>query len=181
MIRGGLFSHYFLQDGVRELDAYRALDAGRLGDAAARLRASWAELAAFQRPSEAETEKDFIHPVLDLLGWHLLPQQEPGRGRRDLADALLFLSPGDLARARPLPPAERFRHGVVVTEHEARDTRLDRASGHGEAPSNQILRYLKRADGIAGSRVRAGFLINGRFWRLYQGAENRLVWAGFSL
>jgi hypothetical protein len=170
MIRGGLFTQYFLQDGIRELDAYRAIDAAWVVTAQDRLRGLWQVLASFDRPSEAETEKDFILPALELLGWHFLPQQEPGRGRRDLAAALLFLSPADIATARRLPSDQRFRHGVVLTEHEARDTRLDRASGRGEAPSNQILRYLKRADGIAGSRVRAGLLTNGRFWRLYWSA-----------
>jgi hypothetical protein len=170
MIRGGLFTRYFLEDGIRETEAYRALDPASVEAAASQLRALWQNLEGFKRPSEAETEETIILPTLDLLGWHRLPQQEPGRGRRDLADALLFLSAADVATARPLPSAERFRHGVVVVENEARDTLLDRASGKGEAPSNQILRYLKRADGIAGSTVRAGLLTSGRFWRLYWSA-----------
>ena len=42
-------------------------------------------------PVEAETESEFIHPVLvNNLGWHRLPQQVPGHRRRDIADELLF-------------------------------------------------------------------------------------------
>lgn len=66
----------------------------------------------------------------------------------------------------------RFRHGTVVVENEARDTLLDRAKGKGEPPAHQILRYLKRSDGIAGSTVRWGLLTNGRFWRLYFAGAN---------
>jgi len=53
------------------------------------------------RPSEAETEAKFIYPIIDALGWQHLPQQEPGRGRRDIADALLFV---DEPASQP-PPA----------------------------------------------------------------------------
>src|SRR5689334_1113702 len=95
---------------------------------------------------EAETESEFIYPVLNHLGWEQLPQQEPGKGRKDIADALLFLSAEDKAKARRLhQTADRFRLGVIVVENEARDTPLDRASGKGEAPSSQLRRYLIRA------------------------------------
>jgi hypothetical protein len=81
---------------------------------------------------------------------------------------LLFATDAAKAAAqRSADGAARFRHGLVVVENEARDTPLDRAKGQAEAPSNQILRYLKRSDGIAGSTVRWGLLTNGRFWRLY--------------
>src|SRR5438105_7343741 len=128
----------------------------------------WRALKLMAAPSEAETESEFIHPVLDQLGWLRLPQQEPGKGRRDVADELLFLTTQEKIAAQGLSDkSARFRHGVVVVENEARNTVLDRAKGQAEAPSHQILRYLKRSDGIAGSTVRWGLLTNGRFWRLY--------------
>lgn len=70
-------------------------------------------------------------------------------------------------RARPLPSVDRFRPGEVVVENEARDTRLDRASGGAEASSSQILRYLGRAEAQSGGVLRWGLLTNGRLWRLY--------------
>ena len=90
-----------------------------------------------------------------------------GEGRRDVADALLFLDAESKARARPLASADRFRLGAVVVENEARDTRLDRAGSNGEAPSSQLLRYLGRAEVQSGGKLRWGLLTNGWFWRLY--------------
>src|SRR5579862_9091132 len=167
MVRGGLFTRYFLEDGIRGLPEYDAVDAETVTAFAEQLRRRWAELAQMTRPSEPETESEFINPMLALLGWEHLPQQEPGRGRRDIADALLFLDAGRKARARPLPSVDRFRIGAIVVENEARDTRLDRAGSNGEAPSSQLLRYLGRAEAQSGGNLRWGLLTNGHFWRLY--------------
>ena len=167
MIRGGLFSRFFLEDGIRQTEAYRTLDPAELLSFQDAVRGRWANLDTMQRPSEAETEGEFIFPVLDRLGWRHLTQQEPGRGRRDVADALLFLDDAAKAAARSLTGPERFKRGAVVVENEARDTKLDRATGSHEAPSSRILRYLSRADTQSDGAVRWGLLSNGRFWRLY--------------
>jgi hypothetical protein len=167
MLRGGLFTRYFLEDGIREMEQYRRQDAAEVEAFAEIVRRLWAKLAQMPRPSEAETEAQFIFPMFSHLGWEYLPQQEPGRGHRDIADALLFIDPEAKARALPLHSADRFRLGSVVVENEARDTRLDRASSGHEAPSSQILRYLSRAEVQSGGSLRWGLLTNGRFWRLY--------------
>ncbi len=168
MIRGRLFTRYWLDDGIRQTDQYRALSAEQVAAFATEAGRLWAALDRMKAPSEAETESEFVHPILDRLGWYRLPQQTPGQGRRDIADELLFLTASAKSAAQRLADkAARFRHGAVVVENEARDTVLDRAKGKAEAPSNQILRYLKRSDGIPGSTVRWGLLTNGRFWRLY--------------
>ena len=167
MIRGGLFSRFFLEDGIRDTDDYRALDSAQVLAFADDVRGLWQQIEPMPHPNEDETEREFIFPVFDRLGWHHLPQQTPGRGRHDVADALLFLSEADKDTARRLASVDRFRHGAVVVENEARDTPLDRASGQGEAPSSQILRYLGRAEGQSGGVVRWGLLTNGRSWRLY--------------
>jgi hypothetical protein len=167
MLRGGLFTRYFLESGIREMDEYRRLDAAEVDAFAGAMRTRWTNLARMPHPSEAETESEFIFPTLALLGWEYLPQQEPGRGRHDIADALLFVDAGTKERARPVRAVERFRLGSVVVENEARDTRLDRGSGTHEAPSTQILRYLSRAETQSNGTLRWGLLTNGRFWRLY--------------
>ena len=167
MIRGALFSRFFLDDGIRETDAYRALTSATVAAFADKVRADWASLSSMAKPSEAETEGVFIYPTLDALGWTHLPQQTPGRGRSDIADALLFATPQDRAAAMTMPAATRFQRGAVVVENEARTTALDRASGKGEAPSSQILRYLIAADAQSNGAVRWGLLTNGRSWRLY--------------
>ena len=167
MIRGALFSRYYLDIGIRETDSYRTLNPVQLTAFADTARGLWRNLAGMRKPSEAETEAEFIFPILENLGWHSLPQQEPGRGRRDIADALLFLTDAAKDRARRLPKIDRFKHGAVVVENEARDTPLDRASGSKEAPSSQILRYLSRADAQSGGAVSWGLLTTGGTWRLY--------------
>ena len=167
MIRGGLFSRFFLEDGIRQTEAYQALNPAEVLAFHDAVRGRWAKLEQIKRPSEAETEADFVFPALDLLGWHHLPQQQPGRGRRDIADALLFLDEATKDASRPLRTEDRFKRGVVVVENEARDTPLDRASGQNEAPSSQILRYLSRSETQSGGAVRWGLLTSGRLWRLY--------------
>ena len=167
MIRGGLFTRFFLEDGIRGLPQYASLDPCALSRFAEAAAGRWAALARMPHPSEAETEAEFINPMLALLGWEQLPQQEPGRGRRDVADALLFIDAESKERARPFASIDRFRLGAVVVENEARDTRLDRAGSGGEAPSSQLLRYLGRAETHSGGRLRWGLLTNGRYWRLY--------------
>lgn len=89
MIRGGLLTRYWLDEGVRQTDAYKAIPTEQVTAFAASVGQLWTALTSMSSPSEAETESEFIHPVLDRLGWHRLPQQVPGRGRRDIADELL--------------------------------------------------------------------------------------------
>ncbi len=168
MVRGSLFTRFFLEDGIRQTAAYRDLDSVRVEAFAAEVQNRWAALAEMHRPSEAETESEFIYPIIGALGWQHLPQQEPGRGRRDIADALLFVDEQAKAKARTERfSVDRFRFGAVVVENEARDTLLDRASGDAETPSTQIIRYLSRAESQSGGVLRWGLLTNGRSWRLY--------------
>ena len=167
MIRGTLFSRFFLDGGVRLTEAYQALDPVSVNALRDLAQPCLARLAAMERPSEAETESECIFPILGQLGWTYLTQQEPGRGRRDVADALLFLDPAAKDAAVRLRGPDRFKHGSVVVENEARDTRLDRASGEKETPSTQLLRYLSRAQTQSDGAVRWGLLTTGRVWRLY--------------
>ncbi len=58
MLRGGLFTRYFLEDGIREMSRYRGLGAGEVQTFAAAVRGHWADVAEMPHPSEAETEAD---------------------------------------------------------------------------------------------------------------------------
>ena len=167
MIRGSLFSRFFLEEGICQTEPYQTLNLASVNDLNRVAGGCLARLGAMERPSEAETESECIFPILSQLGWGYLTQQEPGRGRRDIADALLFLNPASKDAASRVRGAERFRHGAVVVENEARDTRLDRASGEKETPSAQLLRYLARAQTQSDGAVRWGLLTTGWIWRLY--------------
>jgi len=81
LIRGGLFTRYWLEDGIRQTPQYRALSAEQVTAAAEGIARLWRALELMAAPSEAETESEFIHPVLDQLGWQRLPQQGPTRYR----------------------------------------------------------------------------------------------------
>jgi len=166
---GGLFTQYFLRDGIQQTEAYNALDAAAVEAARVRLARHWGQLAVMPSPSEAETEDEFIYPVLRELGWEWLVQPIADRRRRDGADALLFLTPAAKNAARPLPPVSRFVHGTVIVENEARHTSLDRAPAAREAPASQILRYMSRAEVQSNGVLRWGLLTNGGTWRLYFG------------
>jgi hypothetical protein len=91
---------------------------------------------------------------------------------------VLFLTPEAKDAARRLRAVERFKRGVVVVENEARDTTLDRGSATYEAPSSQVLRYLRRAGDMSDGALRWGLLTSGRFWRLYS-AQARARAEGF--
>lgn len=169
MIEGSLFTQYFLRDGIRQTEAYLGLDAAVVDTVRVRLLQKWRQLAVMPSPSEAETEDEFIYPTLRELGWEWLVQPIADRRRHDVADALLFLSPAAKNIARPLRPIDRFVHGTVIVESEARYTRLDRAPTGREAPSTQILRYMSRAEVQSNGTLRWGLLTNGVTWRLYYG------------
>lgn len=169
MITGVLFTQYFLRDGIQQTEAYKALDAAAMETTRVRLARRWVQLAVMRSPSEAETEDEFIFPVLRELGWEWLVQPIADRRRRDVADALLFLTPATKNAARPLPPISRFVHGTVIVENEARHTSLDRAPAAREAPASQILRYMSRAEVQSNGVLRWGLLTNGGTWRLYFG------------
>jgi len=106
MLRGELFTRYFFDDGIRGMDQYRRLAAIEVADFSESVRTLWANLEEMPHPSKAETGAKFVFPVLSLLGWEHLPQQEPGKGRRDIADALLFVDAQTKARASPMRALE---------------------------------------------------------------------------
>ena len=168
MIRGSLFTRFYLDDGIRETEAYRALDGAAVAEIAAVLGRLWSALAAIPRPSEDDTETVMILPALAALGWPYLTRPSADRGRRDIADAVLFLDAG--ARQAALAerhPVDRLRHGTVITEWEALRRPLDRASAGRETPSNQVLRYMRRAADHTAGALRWGLLTTGQVWRLY--------------
>jgi hypothetical protein len=184
VIAGSLLTEFYLREGLRETPEWRALDAAQVAQEADALRALWQALAAMARPNEATTEQAFIRPVFDRLGWHHLPQQAAGGGRRDIPDALLFTTGASRDQAAAISaPGDRYRLAAVVVENEARDTPLDRGSGKGGTPASQILRYLALAEPASGGAVRWGLLTNGRIWRLYfHGARSRAEgFVGFDL
>ena len=166
---GSLFSSDYLVDAITVTAEYRAVD----------VDAVRAQLLAIATPfprrsdsTEAQTEDDFIWPVLSALGFteSLRQQNLTVSGRDDVPDGLLFADADGKAAANALPEAwRRYSHGIALVESKRWDRPLDRATGRNEAtaPSTQMLRYLRRVDDITGGKLRWGILTNGSRWRLY--------------
>ncbi len=166
---GSLFSSDYLTEAIRGTDAYAGVNTA---DLRARLQAIADRFPQTDRTNEAQTEKDFIWPVLAELGWaHTLTQQNlSAAGRDDVPDGLLFADATAKARANGEPEQwRRYAHGLATVESKRWARPLDRASGRDEAtaPSTQMLRYLRRVDDLTSGATRWGILTNGRRWRLY--------------
>lgn len=178
MISGNLFTRDYLLEGITRTEAWKALTPAQVEDAKKRLSKLAKSLQAINKPNEAQTEKTFIYPVLDVVGWADVEVQQTlsTRGRKQVPDAVLF---GDTA-SRDLAVAEqdhwkRYKYGLAVVEAKRWKRLLDRADKRDAdeegVPSTQMLQYLSRVDVQTSSKVRLGILTNGVKWRLYfQGA-----------
>jgi len=171
---GALFTQDYLQDGIRNSAAYKAVEVAAIRKA---LEGIAAGLPHASDPNEATTEKDLIWPVLEALGWteYLTQQNLSGKGRVDVPDGLLFIDDEAKAAANALADeSQRYAHGAAIIESKRWGRPLDRAEGKiGDAkdtPSTQLLRYLRRIDDLTTGNLRWGILTNGAKWRLY--------WAG---
>lgn len=169
---GSLFTSAYLTDAIGEESDYQQIALTPLREA---LEAIWNAFPRTSRPNESQTEQDLIWPVLRLLGWQddLRQQNLTAGGRDDVPDGLLFPNPEAKAEANRRPEEwRRYEFGAAIVESKRWSRPLDRAAGRDEtqAPSTQMLRYLRRVDDLTRGKLRWGILTNGERWRLY--------WAG---
>lgn len=173
MLNGGLFTRDFLLEGVRGTERWGETSDAEALALRAKIEACFSAFGQTRNPTEAETEKELIWPVLEAIGWTEMSVQQnlSAKARDDVPDALLFGSPEAKATAAPLVPWQRFQHGLCVVEAKRWARALDREEGRrrGEegVPSTQMLRYLRRVDDVTQGGLRWGILTNGRHWRLY--------------
>jgi len=169
MISGALFSRYYLDEGIRQSEAWQtALDAD-VSALTAALRGALAKVPSSGKLGEAETESLVIFPMLAALGWSHLPQQKGAKRRDDVPDSLLFLDAAAQKHALSLPAGyDRWKQAAVVNENKAWALPLDRASGKvSRTPASQALRYLRLGEEHTAGALRWALLTNGRLWRLY--------------
>ena len=171
---GHLFTEYFLTDGIRSTDEWRA----SVSDAAAfdafrdGVRQHYDALSRSADPNEAVTEQELVRPVLELLGWaDYLPQQGAARNE-DIPDLLLFPDAASKERAAARSRAEeRYRDAIVVEESKRFGLALDARDSEGghraRTPHGQILRYLSTAEVESEGEIQWGILTSGGVWRLY--------------
>jgi len=169
MLGGGLFSRYFLDTGIRTMPEWSNLSDQAVIEFVGAARASFSSFHQAADPNEAVTEERLIFPIIRLLGWDPLPQQQATRRREEVPDALLFIDgvAADAAMRKPVG-AERYRLANVVHESKRWDLPLDRPTDtSGRTPASQVLRYLRVAEELSNGRIRWAMLSNGRLWRLY--------------
>jgi hypothetical protein len=173
LLNGSLLTRDFLIEGVCETSAWSNLDDAEVAKIRARLTALLTNIRKLKNPTEAETEKELIWPLLEAIGWADIAVQQnlSAKARDDVPDALLFADAGAKAKAAPLHPWQRFQHGVCIVEAKRWNRVLDREEarrkGEDGVPSTQMLRYLRRVDDVTNGGLRWGILTNGRHWRVY--------------
>jgi len=178
VISGNLFTRDYLLEGITRSKPWTALSDGEVATIKEAMLKHAQSLLAINTPNEAQTEKSFIYPVLELLGWTDLEVQQTlsTKGRKQVPDALLFADTA--ARNRAVAEKDnwkRYQYGLAITEAKRWKRALDRADkrdpGEDGVPSTQMLQYLSRVDIQTSGKVRLGILTNGEKWRLYfQGA-----------
>ena len=106
MLNGSLFTRDFLNEGIRDTDAWMTLNELTVAVVRARLAALFATFGKLKNPTEAETEKELIWPLLEAIGWADMSVQQnlSVKARDDVPDALLFADTNAKANAAPLHP-----------------------------------------------------------------------------
>jgi hypothetical protein len=118
MLRGGLFTREYLLEGIKESDAWKALEDSEVASIRAEVEKRLVSIQRLRKPSEAETESELIWPVLRAIGWaNSLPQQNLSFGGRErVPDGLLFGDSDAKDKASAEKGANRFRHGLCIME-----------------------------------------------------------------
>jgi hypothetical protein len=178
VISGNLFTRDYLLEGITRSEPWTALADKELATAKANLIKLATKLQRINKPNEAQTEKAFIYPALELLGWTDIEVQQnlSAKGRKHVPDALLFADADSRNRAvSEKDQSKGYQHGLAITEAKRWCRSLDRTDkrdAHEDSvPSTQMLQYLDRVNIVTAGKVRLGILTNGEKWRLYfQGA-----------
>jgi len=121
--------------------------------------------------NEAQTEEEFIKPVLRLLGWSYIVQTKTGKGGRvSRPDYALFADDRTRHEAYPYQgqDAPFYRRALAIAEAKYWGRPLNQKDTTGRDtwkadsnPSFQMVNYL------VGTHVPWGILTNGILWRLY--------------
>ena len=134
--------------------------------------------STYKNPNEAQTEDDFIRPVLTLLGYSYIVQTPlKHKGKFNQPDYSLFTDEKTKKEAGSLKVKEQeafYSKALAICDAKYWARPLDikltdkRDTFTNTNPSFQIVNYL------VGANVDWGILTNGKLWRLYyQKASSR--------
>ena len=176
IINGGLFSTSFFSERGEIVESSGDLEVAHFEN---ELRSVFSNFSRDSNPNERITIDTLVLPVLRLLGWDDVIQEQnlSLKGRSEVPDGLLLLNEEKRIAAQNRPNhSERFRFGAAIIETKKWNSRIDQKISSEEkskSPSMQMLRYIRRVDDITMGVVRWGILTNGAKWRLYYaGAQN---------
>jgi hypothetical protein len=141
-------------------------------DALNAVRGLWAKAQRYGAAwNEAQTEDEFVKPVLALLGWSYIPQVKNSRGGRvNRPDYALFPDEATKNAAYPHQGDDDpfYSRALAIAEAKYWGRPLSRKDASGRDtwksdnnPSHQMVGYL------VGTRCPWGILTNGQVWRLY--------------
>lgn len=162
----GLFADHFLRDRLVDLEEWK--NPAGLESAFQQIKRVYHQCSSYftQQTNEAQTEHDFIQPVLDILWGKDCYQVQvtiPNLDVRHQPDYAFFPSANHRQEAEPHKGTIEYWHDAsCLGDAKKWSTSLDKERGAEENPTAQICNYLYR------SRVRWGILTNGRIWRLYE-------------
>jgi len=166
----GLFSEHFLTARLKDSADWRE-DAEPVRRQLLHLYEE--KKALLSGANEAQTEEEFIKPVLKILGFaYSVQPKTTGSGGAEHPDYVLYASEGDKTHAVSGGSEERlFAPALAIGEAKYWERDLDKKRRGDEreiapsavSPSFQIARYLEATG------VEWGVLTNGREWRLYWG------------
>ena len=97
---GNLFTRDFLDEGIRQTDAWKALTDGRFAEIKAELTSLFAAFPTSGAPNEADTEDRLVYPVTEKLGWIRTVKTAIEKSNRQIPDAFLFLDDEDRRQRR---------------------------------------------------------------------------------
>lgn len=162
-----LFSDHYLNDILPKLDIWQ--ETIEVMPAKETIRKLYLKVRnELSHSNEAQLERDFIQPILKILG-HYVEIQAPLYGSQLFRpDYTFFRSEDEQKHAKKLQgKKEYFEHAIAIGDAKSWDRPLDRRIQKRKGiedysnPSVQINNYL-----IATSQ-KWGILTNGRLWRLY--------------
>ncbi|MGQ9584128.1 MAG: Eco57I restriction-modification methylase domain-containing protein [Anaerolineae bacterium] len=163
-----LFSQHYLQHRIQEHPEWQE----DVSEPLARLQALYDQKKSLLPTlNEAQTESEFIRPILEALGFAYIPQTQARiTGRVQRPDYTLFAGEDDKAGAYRLQSdgAAFYARALAIADAKYWERPLSRVSPddprdafRNSNPSFQIVNYL------IGTGVDWGILTNGRRWRLY--------------
>jgi len=164
-----IFSHNFLVERLPKDARWTAQNKDNL-DALAAITELYKSVLPSEkdqyRRNEANLEKDFVRPVLDILGHSYDVQESIHIKYRGAERPDYTLFPSEQVRRAVEGESDKFLASVIgLAEAKAWDLDLDKTSkiadGKYANPSLQINNYLRDAN------ISWGILTNGRKWRLY--------------